>query len=298
MFKKSFTSKDLIGIVAYDAGASNLLLAWVINNPSLNYLFCLKGPAKKIYEDKGLIDCLKDLEDIIENCNVIITGTSYLNMLEHNTRIKAKKLNILSIAVIDHWCNYELRFIRNKQKVLPDMIWVFDKFAEKIAKNLFKETNIQRQTNFYLESLVKEITPIEKKQPYEKSRILYVLEPIKKESNIEGLPYEYLVLDYFIEKISKLNLINELEIRLRLHPSENINKYNNWINNHNDYYISISFNKTLSEDISWADIVIGYDTYALVVGSAASRKCFSSKLPYEENCELKIKDLKYLRDLN
>lgn len=296
--KKSFTSKDLIGIVGNDAGASNLLLAWVLNNPSLNYFFCLKGPAKKIFEEKELIYPLKDIEEIIENCNVIITGTSYHSMLEHNTRFRAKKLNILSISVIDHWCNYELRFIRNKQKVLPDIIWVFDEIAEDIAKNLFKDTKIQRQNNFYLEGLVKEITPLKKRQPFEGSRILYVLEPIKEKSHIDELPYEYLVLDYFIEKINKLNLKQNIEIRLRLHPSENINKYDDWINNQNDYDISISSKKTLSEDISWADIVIGYDTYALVVGSAASRKCFSSKLPYEENCELKIKDLKYLRDLN
>ena len=66
----------------------------------------------------------------------------------------------------------------------------------------------------------------------------------------------------------------------------------------NDYDISISSKKTLSEDISWADIVIGYDTYALVVGSAASRKCFSSKLPNEGASKLMIKNLNYLRDIN
>ena len=297
MKKYKFKSDDKIGIVANDAGAANLIMGWVLHNKFLNYYFCLSGPAKKIFREKNLCNSIYDLDAIIEKCNVVITGTSYDSLLEHEARFKAKKSKILNISVIDHWVNYELRFLRNRQIVLPDIIWVFDNFAKKKAKNLFKNIEVHQLENYYIKDLVKNINKLEKNTQINKRNILYVLEPFRKSSQSENYLYEYKILDFFIEKISKLILKDELEIRLRLHPSEESQKYNNWISAQNKNYIYISFGKTLSEDISWADIVVGYDSYALVVANAASKICFSSKLPNEENCKIMIKDLKYLRDL-
>ncbi len=292
-----FSSEDRIGIVANDAGAANLIMGWVSNNNFLNYYFCLSGPAKKIFKDNNLFDSIYDIDEILVICNVVITGTSYDCMLEHNARIKAKKLEILSISVIDHWVNYELRFIRNNQKVLPNIIWVFDEFAEKIAKKLFTNIYIERQINFYIKDLVKEINTLEKKYENKKTKILYVLEPMRKVYSIDGDLYEYKILDFFVEKIGKINFNNQLEIKLRPHPSENSKKYNNWIRQQNKNYISLSSEKRLAEEIAWSDIVVGYDSYALVVANAAARKCFSSKLPNEGNSKLMIRNLKYLRDI-
>ena len=298
MKKYKFNSNDKIGIVANDAGAANLIMGWVLNNKFLNFYFCLSGPAKKIFKEKNLYDSIYELDMIIKKCNIIITGTSYDCLLEHEARFKAKKSKILNISVIDHWVNYELRFVRNKKKVLPDIIWVFDKFAERKAKLLFKNIQVHQLENYYIKDLVKNIEKIEKTKTSKKTNILYVLEPSRKASKFENYLYEYEILDFFIAKISKLKFKDEIEIKLRLHPSEESQKYNNWIMAQNKNYIYISFGKTLSEDISWADIVVGYDSYALVVANAASRICFSSKLPCEGNCKIMIKDLKYLRDIN
>ena len=62
--------------------------------------------------------------------------------------------------------------------------------------------------------------------------------------------------------------------------------------------LSMTINRSLQEDIAWADTVVGYESFALVVASASSKRCISSKLPKEENANLKIKNLEYLRDLN
>ena len=292
-----FNANDKIGIIANDAGAANLIMGWILSNRFLNYYFCLSGPAKKIFREKKLYESMYDLEKVIKECNVIITGTSFESLLEHKARLKAKQSKILNIAVIDHWVNYELRFIRNRKVVLPDIIWVFDEFAEKKAKKLFKNIEVQKLENYYIKDLVEDIQKLEKTNTPIKTKILYVLEPFRRSSTIENYLYEYEVLDFFIKKISKFKFKNPLEIRLRLHPSEEKQKYDDWIKTQNKNYISVSFEKTLAQDISWADIVVGYDSYALVVANAASRICFSSKLPNEENCKIMIKDLKYLRDL-
>ena len=292
-----FNSKDRIGIIANDAGAFNLIMGWVSHHKFLNFYFCLSGPSKNIYQDNNLFDSIYNIEEIMKTCNVILTGTSYESMLEHNARLEAKKSKIISIAVIDHWVNYELRFIRNAQKVLPNLIWVFDEFAEKKAKNLFKNISVERQKNFYINDLAKKINKLERKIENKNTNILYVLEPMRKNSQLHGYLYEYEILDFFVNKISKLTVDNDVDIKLRLHPSEESKKYDKWVNLQHQKNISISSAKSLCEDISWADIVIGYDSYALVVANAASKICFSSKLPTDGNSKLMIKDLRYLRDI-
>ncbi len=297
MNKYIFNSSDSIGIVANDAGAANLILGWIKEQKNLNLYFCLSGPAIKIFQDEMFFKENLDLEETINNSSVIITGTSYKSMLEHNARIYAKKNKIISIAVIDHWVNYEDRFIRACKKVLPDIIWVFDEFAEKIAKNIFTETKIEAYENFYLKNLVRNIKKIEKVKLNSETNILYVLEPIRKKS-IKKTPFEFEVLNFFLSKIKNLKSKNNLKIRLRPHPSEKSEKYEKWMKANNNLSLSITINRTLEEDIAWADIVVGYESFALVVASASSKRCISSKLPKEKNANLKIKNLEYLRDFN
>ena len=297
MKKNYLNFGDKICIVAHDAGAANLILGWIKNNQSYKYCFNLSGPAIKIFQENNFINGSCNSEEIPKNCKAIISGTSLKSMHEHNARWIAKKLNILCIAVLDHWVNYEIRFIRKEIKILPDIIWVFDQNAENIAKNLFKTVIIQKQKNYYIDGLVKKINNFKIAKDFNQTRILYVLEPIRKETDLKEYLYEFKVLDFFLEKIPKLNLRNQLKIKLRLHPSEKKFKYQKWLKNKNLNYISLSYERPLFEDISWADIVVGYESYALVVANASSKKCFSSKLPNEDNCRLMIGKLEYLRDL-
>ena len=298
MDKYIFSHSDYIGVIANDAGAANLILGWVKEHKFLNFYFCLNGPAIKIFQDENFLKENLNLEEIMLKANAIITGTSHNSMLEHNARIYARKTNITSIAVIDHWVNYELRFIRNRRKVLPNIIWVFDEFAEKIAKNIFKRTKIEAYENFYVNNLVKKIKPLEKKNISISTKILYVLEPIRKKSIKKNLLFEFEVLDFFLSKIHKLNTKDNLEIKLRPHPSEKAEKYEEWLKSNNSLNLSMTINSSMEEDIAWADIVIGYESFALVIASAASKRCISSKLPSEDNANLMIKNLEYLRDLN
>ncbi len=297
MNKYIFNSSDSIGIIANDAGAANLILGWVKEQKNLTLNFCLSGPAIKIFQDEIFFKKNLDLEETINNSSVIITGTSHSSMLEHNARIYAKKNKVISIAVIDHWVNYEVRFIRDSKKVLPDIIWVFDEFAEKIAKNIFTEIKIECYENFYLKNLVKNIKKIEKVKLKSETNILYVLEPIRKKS-IKKTPFEFEVLNFFLSKIKNLKSNNNYKIRLRLHPSEKSEKYEKWLKVNKKSSIAMTIDKSLEEDIAWADIVVGYESFALVVASASSKRCISSKLPNEKNANLKIKNLEYLRDFN
>ena len=297
MGKFILNDSDVVGVVANDAGAANLILGWVKNNKKLKYFFCVSGPAKKIFQDANLLEECLGLDTLIRLCNVIITGTSYRSVLEHNARYKGKLSNIKSIGVIDHWVNYKRRFVRNGLEILPDLIWVFDDYAEKMAKSIFEKVPIEKQKNYYLEDIVSKIKSIEKKEHDFTCKILYILEPIRGKGAKHEKPFEFKVLDFFTSKINHLKSRDSIEIRLRTHPSEIKSKYNEWIKNQ-ELFISLSFDSCLEEDIAWADIVVGYESFALVIASACDKRCLSSKLPNEENSRLMIKNLEYLRDLN
>ncbi len=295
MKDKNLKLKKSFGIIANDAGAANLILGWIKKNPSYKFLFYLEGPAKKIFLNFDSNLEFINFDQIISNSDILITGTSFFSNLEHNARKLAKKNKILTIAVIDHWVNYQRRFVRDKIEILPDIIWVFDEFAEAKAKQLFKGIEVVKKTNHFLNSSVKKINKIT--NPTKNNNILYVLEPIRKDTKKNKFPYEFEVLDYFIKNLKKLNFDHFTKIRLRPHPSDLDGKYNNWLAENNQYNISLSKGKSLEEDIAWANTVVGYETYALVIASASSRRCITSIPPNNPNCRLMIKNLEYLRDI-
>lgn len=296
MAKTQFQMSQKIGILAHDAGASNLIQAWVDSHKELQFYFCLAGPALDIFKENYNTGLLLNLEQLIQKCDVIISGTSKESHLEHNGRIKAKLKQKFSISVIDHWVNYQMRFEKNAEKILPDMIWVFDKFAYEKAVELFPDVIIEQRKNIYLEKIVSKIKELEINKQKITKNILYVLEPFQSNSTNNDYLFEFIVLDFFYENLFKIERSHKIKVRLRPHPSEKKEKYENWIRLKDNNLFSITLNKKLEEDLAWADIVVGHETFALVVASAASKRCITSKLPEEENCRLMIDNLEYLRD--
>ena len=69
-------------------------------------------------------------------------------------------MGVPSIAVIDHWVNYQARFIREGVTALPDQIWVADPYAATIARACFPAIDVLTYPNHYLARLAQEITPL------------------------------------------------------------------------------------------------------------------------------------------
>ena len=293
-----FNNKNKIGIVFSEAGGSNLILGWILENKNLKFQYCLTGAAIKIFEKHIGNFVNLNIDEVINKSDVMIIGRNIYGDLEHKARSKAKEKEILQVCVLDHWVNFEGCFTRNGETILPNFIWVFDKYAEKKAINIFKETPVIKQTNYYLQNILKRIEKLSSTMIKTKdNNVLYLLEPIRKNFNEIETNHEFKVLDYFFDNLWKLKLKN-IKIRLRPHPSDPKNKYEKWLENNNrDYDISISKYQSIESDIAWSDTVVGYETYALVIGKAASKRCITSIPNGEPNCRLMIKDIEYLRDI-
>ena len=133
---------------------------------------CAAGPAFQIFKrELPNIEVQSKFSDF-NNIEVLITGTGWASDFEHKARLEARKTGVRSIAVLDHWTNYEDRFIRNGERLLPDELWVVDEYAEGLAQQLFPGIQIVRMPDSYAERELRHITPLSASTP---NRVLYLL---------------------------------------------------------------------------------------------------------------------------
>lgn len=294
-----FTSP--VAIVCNDAGAANNIFAWLANWSRQGLLskhhfkLMLEGPAKLIWlskpKDLANVQLCGDILQTIKGAACVLTGTGWSSPLEHLARKIAKELQIPSIAVIDHWINYEERFERNGLIVLPDYIWVSDQHAANLAKSIFKNTPVFELPNIYLDQIVKAITEIKS----ETLNLLYVLEPLRNDWG-KGSQGEFQALDFFAENMRSIVGDRRVTVTLRPHPAEPVGKYNDWIQSNSNLNVYLDQHKSLNEAISASRWVVGAETFALVIACNAGRSTWTSLPPWAHRCRLPQTGIQHLRD--
>jgi hypothetical protein len=268
-----------IAVVAHDAGAANHIIAWLKNADCNHVHACLTGPALALWRHAFPCIPIGDLTDTVAKSRTLISGTGWGSSLEHDSRKMACQLSIKSIAVIDHWTNYRERFIRGGVEILPNEIWLTDEYAKKLAESEFANLKIVQLPNLYLDDLVQQVRQHERvrvNRTGKGNNLLYVLEPIRQAWGAGEVAGEFMGLECFVKNMGLLQLGSDLSIRLRPHPSDPAGKYDQWIEGQNNLEISLDDSLTLAEAIAWSDIVVGCQTYAMVVALVAGRRVISS----------------------
>jgi hypothetical protein len=265
-FINNIKNKEIL-IISNDAGGAEVLSSFV-KKFKISAKFLLSGPAKDIFVNKLKNNFKKDkIVKKLYHAQFIITGTSLKNNMEHNAIKYAKNNNIKSASFLDHWVNYEERFIRRRILLLPDYILVGDKNAFKEAKKVFKKKIILIK-NPYLES-IKKIKNYKKKNC---SSLLFFSSNIDSYNKLKNIS-DYSVLNNFIIEIKKNKIFRSIKkIILRKHPSEDFNKYVNFKNGFSDLKIEIDKNLDLKDSlIKNIKYVAGYDSMALVVSKLSGK---------------------------
>ncbi len=280
-----------IGVVCHDAGAANIIIAYLLDAGGNNWRPYMQGPAKRLWEEAfpELASC-DGLDSVLEGVDFLITGTGWGSDIEHEARKLACQRGIQSVAVIDHWINYRARFVRNGVETLPDEIWVTDEYAKKLAESEFENIDVVQMPNLYLVNIVEEIG-IHEDMNSDGKNLLYLLEPIRNTWGDDVINGEFKALDFFVKNLSALGMNKAPSIRLRPHPSDPSDKYDQWISGQNSLNIAIDESVTLAKAIAWSDVVVGCQTYAMVIGLAVGRQVFSSIPPWAPPCILPQKDI-------
>ena len=294
--------KSPTALVCHDAGAANLVFAWLRDWAHRGLLdqhefrLVLQGPAQVAWQAQALalphMQLHTELHTALAGAQCVLTGTGWASHLEHDARKLASLLHIPSIAVIDHWVNYQPRFERAGEVVLPHTLWVSDPYAAALATQLFKDISVIELPNVYLQDMVKEIPPVQT----DCRNVLYVLEPIRNDWG-RGVEGEFQALDFFAQHLVHVLGTQPVHISLRPHPSDAPGKYDVWIQAHAHLNVSLDTHPSLNQAIAQAKWVVGAETFAMVVADAAGRQTYSSLPPWAQACKLPQTSIKYLRDL-
>lgn len=277
-------------VVCHDAGAANLIVAW-LKEIGLNGIRAyMSGPAKKIWQNSFPKHYLcNSLDEVLSDAASLISGTGWSSDVEYEARLLARARGIYTVGVLDHWVNYSERFIRGGRIILPDEIWVYDNYAFTIAQEQFPDADIRILENLYLNEQLNLIGSAPNS-----GCALYVLEPVRSDWG-KGGQGEFQALDFALSKIDDLSLGRIKSILLRPHPSETFEKYSHYLSKDSRISFDTSFN--LSEAISNSDIVIGVESFALVVALEAGRAVYSSLPPWAPSLRLPNPGIKQIRHL-
>lgn len=255
----NFLNKNIL-ICCHDAGSANLIYFWKKKHKKNNFFFYNKGPALKIFKKKNI-----NLNQLIKlKLDIIITGTSQFSDLENKIRFIARRKKIFSVTFLDHYVNYKKRFIFKGKLELPDELWSFDIYSFKIAKKTFKNVTIKRKLNYFVSYLKKKVI-IKKKF---NNNYLYFTEPFFFKNRGNEFIYLRKFLNYFKNK-------KKLNIKIKLHPSEKLNKYDKIIKDYKNLNIKVIKNSKLENLINWCDKVYGCETYAMIIAKKCNRKVYT-----------------------
>jgi len=260
-----------IALFLVDAGPSELMASLIKKNSQNNYHLYTKqdSPAITIFKKYGLklkTTLVQEEDNLIVTTNFMIVASSWQTKLHFRYINYCYQNNILVFAVLDHWVNYDTRFIDNNISYIDkiDRFIVQDIFAYKKAVK-YNLTPIIKIKNQYLLNLLKE-----KNKKLEKNQLLFLSEPTTevalktyKDPNYWEFN-EYNALNNILENI---HIFRTNTIIIRLHPSDDKNKYNYLIDKFKNINIIIELPniQPLNNSINKSKIVIGFDTYALFV---------------------------------
>ena len=264
------------------------------------WLFCLDGPATKVFVNKlGMVNTLT-LKDAVEQADSLLCGPSWQSDLEWRAIALSRKMGKRSISFLDHWINYQERFIRDGVQYLPDEIWVGDANAEKLAEAEFPGTPVRLVPNPYFNDIRRQVADYQiafispAQSNLKGCRLLFVCENISEHAQMQhGDPRfwgytEFDAIDYLFTNIKALQ-VNISSVTIRPHPSDPEGKYDGVITNYSDL-ACLSSGKTLLEDVATSDIVVGCESMAMVIALQCGRRVVSCiplrqvglKLPFSE----------------
>ncbi len=248
-------SLQTVLIVSHDAGGANLLAHWCDKwKDRVDFIYKLSGPAVKIFNALSLrLTCVEQYPNPT-SVDAVVTSTGWQSDLEYEAVQWAKQHNIRCASYLDHWVNYQERFIRSGITIFPDEIWAGDQDALSLAKALFLSNNIRLRfmRNQYFCELKEQIAM----HHTTADSILICLEPIRN-----GISYST-VYPRLVQYLAS-SKYKTMKVVIRDHPSgadtgiELLTQL-----------LTPLFNVTISQQVLWRDLscacaVVGYQSSVL-----------------------------------
>lgn len=263
---------------AHDPGGANAISPLIDPLSKNHEVFVFaKGPA--LLKIPNAQELEKDtLQKIMPD--FLITGTSANDKTEKYLWEETKSLNIKSMAILDHWMNYGIRFSKyglnefekfnKKCDFLPTYICVMDEFAKvEMVKDGVPEEIIHPLGNPHFETIISQAKNVKDvRSNFAKENeflITFASEPYIEDY---GNGNEKIVLEHLIDIVKDKNV----KIIVKLHPKEEFSKYAEYEKNSN---IILDKNTSPTEVILASDLIISMTSMFLIEAMILNRNILS-----------------------
>lgn len=262
----------------------------------LSYGYAIERFSKKNIDFKVIEQIEKDNFLILEDYkpDFIITSATSLpqkDMSEKYLWYNAKQKNIPTMAFLDQWQNYAIRFSGiTKDEYMtyqPDLINSINDIGKReMIKLGFKSDNLLELGQPYLTTLKHQ--GIDKDYIYEKLKfsknrqvVLFVSEAIEEHFGNDRGYTQYETIEYLL----KSSFVENKQVIIKLHPKDDITKFSKYKN------VVLIQNEYLAlEMIAIADYVIGMTSIMLIEALILDKKVLSLQLNSKEDLLLLSKE--------
>jgi len=168
----------------------------------------------------------------------VLAGTSISGNLEKSFVSKAREQNVPVFSVLDHWCEYNVRFKDEEGRLnaIPDIIFVPDEIARHDLLDMGvpgQQIIISGHPAFDVARKAAEGFSKERREAVLRclSRgcqeyVLFVSEPVEDDHGDKNLGYsEFSILDGLCHSLSQLEEEAHISLVIKLHPREHESKY-------------------------------------------------------------------------
>ena len=315
-----------------DPGGTNALIP-IINNIDKYYnpIVIAKGTAVDIYNRRD-VSC-KDVTELLKDVNVdsltkiindysidlVITGTCVTDFYERHLWIAARKAGVKSLAVLDSWCNYGLRFsdltfkdcdkyvLGSKPAFLPDKIFVMDEYAKKQMSiegidsriiEVIGQPFLSSLKELYNEISQNEINSYKKKLfgDSKKKCIVFASDNLSNSFEPSALEYwgydEHSAFIDFYESFIESDYKDKYNIIIRPHPKETPGTWDKILHGIPDKDVSIILDGDTKEELVLvsSDVVVGMWSMLLVEAVLADKKVLSIQVGSKRKASFVLSD--------
>lgn len=291
----------MIAVVSHDAGGAEILSSY-IRQQSLDCVCVLQGPARAIFRRKIGEVATSTLTEAVDGASSVLCGSGWQTDLEVEAIRLARMKGKPSVVFLDHWTNYQERFVRGGRVDLPDEIWVGDDEAWALATRMFPALKILLVDNPYMRDLRQQWQDIVSRAGVERGRsVLYVCEPMRDHSLLQyghDRHWGYVeedALRYCLRNIGALHASFD-SIMIRPHPAEPRDKYQ-WAIQEFNLPLVMGGSRELLDEMTECHTVVGCESMAMVVGLLAGKRVVSCVPPGGKPCALPHARIEHLQAL-
>lgn len=195
----------------------------------------------------------------------VLAGTSISGNLERSFVRKAREQGVPSFSVLDHWCEYHVRFqgTDGHLNAVPDVIFVPDKIAKNDLLGIgIPEWQIVVTGHPAFDVAIKvaeDFSEIKRSKVLQRlglkdamNYVLFVSEPVEADHGSKDLGYsEFTLLDRTCRTLLQLELETRLPLIIKLHPREDTSKYDSVLREYNTLKII-----SVKDEIDRFDLVL------------------------------------------